>query len=195
MTLSATATAETSTGTVSPKTSPDSITTVNTRVSPSGQGSDWKTDTPYVLFTAPSACKFVRIVIPVTGRLSNSSYQTDSFYFESSSSTNYWIGIGIVNDTNNSEDIILKNHWSNGNYTLHLNSYPQTSQSQYNFHREYNKGPFDVDCAWYNGTNWNYSTIHGDRFILNPGEKFVGLTGHNSANNYLYANFQAWVYN
>lgn len=195
MTLSATATAETSTGTVSPKTSPDSITTVNTRVSPSGQGSDWKTDTPYVLFTAPSTCKFARIVIPDTGRNSNSSYQTDSFFLESSSSTNYWIGIGIVNDTNNSEDMILKNHWQNSGYSLHLNSFGQTSQSQYNFHMAFDRGPFDVTCGWYNGTNWNYSKIDGDRFILNPGEKFVGLTGHNSANNYLYANFQAWVYN
>ena len=106
MTLSATVTADTTTGTVSPKTSPNSITTVNTRVSPSGQGSDWKTDTPYTLYTAPSTCKFARIVIPDTGRNPNSSYQTDSFFLESSSSTNYWIGIGIVNDTNNSEDMI-----------------------------------------------------------------------------------------
>jgi hypothetical protein len=194
MTLSATTT-PTVESTVSPKTSPSSITTVQSFVRPSSQ-SEWTTTAPYVFYTAPSTCKYARIVIPDKGRRSSQSYQQESFRLESSSSTNHWLAIAIVNDTNNTEDMILKNYWGNTSFELDLNCFAQTGSNQTNFNMAFPRGPFDVVCHWQNsGSHFQYSMIHADRFILNPGEKFVGLTGTSSGTPYIHANFQAWVYN
>ncbi len=196
MTLLATVTADTSAGTVSPKTSPNSITTVNYYNRPSSVGA-WTTSAPQVLYTAPSSCKFARIVIPDTAKKSSTTYNDEGFYIESDGNHNRWLGIGVVNDTNNSEDMILKNYSGNTSYNIMLNSFSNDAISnQYNYMSPFNRGPFDVVVVYKNQSNYyNYAMISGDRFILNPGEKFVGLTGHNSNNAYIYANFQAWVYN
>ena len=70
MALTKTASAASST---SPKTAPNSITTVTTNVNPSGQGA-WTTSAPYVIYTAPSDCLYARIVIPYKMKKSSSSY-------------------------------------------------------------------------------------------------------------------------
>jgi hypothetical protein len=195
MTLSATATADTS-GTVSPKTSPNSITTINYYNRPNSV-SDWTTSAPQVLYTAPSSCKYARIVIPDTAKQSNTSYNDEAFTIESDGTHNRWLGIGIVNDTNNSEDMILKNYSANTSYKIMFNSFSNDAISnQYNYMNTFNRGPFDVVVVHKNNSNYyNYTMISGDRFILNPGEKFVALTGNNNTQAYIYANFQAWVYN
>ena len=195
MALTKTATAATGGG--SPKTSPNSITKVNLYKRPSNE-SAWTTSAPYVLYTAPTTCKYARIVIPHTGKNSDvNSYQQENFKIESSSSHNHWMGIGIVNDTNSTEDIFIRSYSGSTNFPIVLNSFAQSSYGgQYNFNRSYDGGPFGVTVTWYSSNNYyNYGFLHGDRFILNPGEKFVAFTGNNNATNYIYANFQAWVYN
>ena len=194
--MALTKTAAASTGSASPKTSPNSITTVNYYNRPSSV-SAWTTSAPQVLYTAPSDCVYARIVIPDTGKQSNTSYNDEAFFLESDGTHNRWLGIGIVNDTNNSEDMILKNYSGNTSYETMLNSFSQDAISnQYNYMAPFNRGPFDVVVVYKNQSNYyNYTMISGDRFILNPGEKFVALTGNNNTQAYIYANFQAWVYN
>ena len=113
-----------SSGSTSPKTSPNSITTVSYVNRPSSV-SAWTESAPQVLYTAPSDCKYVRIVIPDTGKQSTTSYTNESFSLDSDGSHNRWLGIGIVNDTNNTEDMILKNYSGNTSYELYLNSFSQ----------------------------------------------------------------------
>ena len=107
------------------------------------------------------------------------------------------MGIGIVNDTNSTEDIFIRNYSGNASFPIYLNSFAQGAYGgQYNFNRSYDGGRFGVTITWYSTNNYyNFGFLHGDRFILNPGEKFVAFTGNNNATNYIYANFQAWVYN
>ena len=76
--MSLSATAAPAGGNVSPKTSPNSITTVNYYNRATSVGT-WTTSAPQVLYTAPSNCKYARIVIPDTGKQSNSSYTNESF--------------------------------------------------------------------------------------------------------------------
>ena len=195
MTLSATATTVTS-GNVSPKTSPNSITTVNYYSNPNAN-SDWTTTTPKVLYTAPSSCAYARIVIPDTAEQSSQSYNQESFLIESDGNVNRWLGLGIVNDTNSTEDMLLKNYSGNTTFKIQLNAFGQEAATgQYNFNRSHDRGPFDVVATYKTSSNYyNYTTISAERFILNPGEKFVALTGANNCTAYIFANFQAWVYN
>ncbi len=184
-----------SSGSASPKTNPNSITTVSYANRPSAT-STWRTNAPQVLYTAPSDCKYARIVIPDTGKWSTTSYTNEAFKLDSSASHNHWLGIGIVNDTNNTEDMILKNYSGNLNYNLYLNSFSEGISNQYNYVQAFNRSPFDVIATWRNNSGFqNLVTISQDRFILNPGEKFVAFTGNNSTSAYIFANFQAWVYN
>ena len=183
-------------GSTSPKISPNSITTVN-YYSRASDVSAWTSSAPQVLYTAPSDCKYVRIVIPDTGKNANTTYNSEAFKLESSGSHHHWYALGIVNDTNNTEDMILKNYSGNTSYELFLNSFSQgTVSNQYNYVQAFNRSPFDVIATWRNNSGYqNLVTISQDRFVLNPGEKFVAITGNNSTNAYIYANFQAWVYN
>lgn len=185
-----------SSGSTSPKTSPNSITTVSYVNRPSSV-SAWTESAPQVLYTAPSDCKYVRIVIPDTGKQSTTSYTNESFSLDSDGSHNRWLGIGIVNDTNNTEDMILKNYSGNTSYELYLNSFSQgVTVNQYNYVQAFNRSPFDVISIWKSSaSNESLVTISQDRFVLNPGEKFVALTGSTSTSSYIFANFQAWVYN
>ena len=194
--MALTKTTVTAAGDSSPKISPNSITTVN-YYNRASSVSGWTTSAPQVLYTAPSNCKYARIVIPDTGKQSTSSYTNESFRLESPGSHNYWYAIGIVNDTNNTEDMIAKTYSGNTSFDLQFNSHSQAAQgNQYNYNTSHNRGPFDVIATWRSSNNYyNFVTIHGDRFILNPGEKFVAMTGNNSNSSYIYANFQAWVYN
>tara|TARA_R100001460_G_C3515994_1_gene172006 strand:- start:175 stop:765 length:591 start_codon:yes stop_codon:yes gene_type:complete len=196
MTLSATATATADTGNVSPKISPNSITTVSYYNRPNSV-SAWTTSAPQILYQAPSTCKYARIVIPDTAKQSNTTYNNESFKLDSSGSHNRWLGIGIVNDTNSTEDMILKNYSGSTSYNIFLNSFANDAISnQYNYISPYNRGPFDVVAIYKTNSNYyNYVNISGDRFILNPGEKFVALTGNDNTSEYIFANFQAWVYN
>ena len=181
-------------GITSPKTSPNSITKVNTYTRPTDQ-SAWTTSAPYVFYTAPSDCKYARIVFPHTGKASNSSYPQESFKIESNSNQNYWLGVGIVNDTNSTEDIWVRTYSGNASFPIQFNLFGQSYNSTFNM-QPYDAGPFGVTLSWYsNNNNYNYGFLHQDRLVLNPGEKFVGFTGNNSSSSYIYANFQAWVYN
>lgn len=192
MTLLATVTAETSSGTVSPKTNPNSITTVTTNTTPALQGSAWTTSTPYVLYTAPSNCVYARIVIPYKMRKSNSSYSTDAFTIEGKGSINYWIGLAIVNDTNNTTDNIFRSAHQQ-NYDTSFNHFD--SNGQYDDVGVSITNPFDVIVNYHQSNYRSFFIIHQDRWVLNPGEKLVATTGHNSNNGYIWANFEAWVYN
>tara|TARA_R100000278_G_scaffold25764_1_gene23769 strand:- start:803 stop:1381 length:579 start_codon:yes stop_codon:yes gene_type:complete len=192
--MALTKTAVTAAGDLSPKISPNSITKVNTFVRPSDQGT-WTTSAPYVFYTAPTNCKYARIVIPYAGGTSNSSYPQESFKIESNSQQNHWLGVGIVNDTNSTEDIWCRTYSGNNNFPIHFNQLGQTYNSTFNI-TPFDNGPFGVYLAFYsNNNNYNYAFLHQDRLVLNPGEKFVGFTGNNSNSSYIYANFQAWVYN
>ena len=193
MALTKTATASTG---GSPKTSPNTITTVNYYNNPNAV-SAWTTSAPQVLYTAPSNCLYARIVIPDTAKDSTTSYTQESFKLASSGSHNHWLGLGIVNDTNSTEDMILKNYSSNTTFEIQLNSFGQdTSNAQYNYNTSHDRGPFDVVATYKNQSNYfNYTTISAERFVLNPGEKFVALTGANNCTANIFANFQAWVYN
>ena len=180
-----------STGSVSPKTSPDSITTVNISRRPNDD-SDWRTNDPYVLYTAPSDCMYARIVIPYNMYQSSSSYNNHSFLLEGSSSLNHWLGLAIVNDTNSSTDNIIRGYHSNP-YHLTFNHFQVNGQ--YDDTTMSITNPFDV-VANYNQSNYHsYFIIPQERWVLNPGEKFVCTTGNNSSTAYVFANFQAWVYN
>mgnify|MGYP003120819244 CR=1 FL=1 len=193
MSLSPTVTTTSSGGNISPKTSPDSITTVSYSANPANT-SGWTTSAPQVLYQAPSTCKFVRIVIPYAMRNSSSSYSTDSFTIEGGSGNNYWIGLAIVNDTNNTTDNIVRGYHASSSLELRFNNF--AANGQYDDPGVSITNPFDV-VANYQQSNYNqFFIIHQDRWVLNPGEKFVATTGEGSnMSQNIYANFQAWVYN
>lgn len=67
--MALTKTTVTAAGDSSPKISPNSITTVN-YYNRASSVSGWTTSAPQVLYTAPSNCKYARIVIPDTGKQS-----------------------------------------------------------------------------------------------------------------------------
>lgn len=178
-------------GGTSPKISPNSITTVTTNTRPSDQGS-WTTSAPYTLYTAPSDCKYARIVIPYKMRKSNTSYSTEAFTMEGLSSGNYWLGLAIVNDTNSTTDHLIRG-FHGSSYDLMFNHFD--SNGQYDDVGVSITNPFDVVANYHQSSYRSFFIIHEERWILNPGEKFVATTGHTSNGGYLWANFEAWVYN
>ena len=190
MALTKTATA--AAGGASPKTAPSSITTVSYYNNPNAV-SGWTTSAPQVLYTAPSSCKFARIVIPYKMRSAQSNASTDSFKIESGSSTNYWIGLAIVNDTNSTTDNLIRGYHASTGFDVLFNNF--TSNGQYDDPGVSISNPFDVIVNYQQSNYYNFFIIHQDRWILNPGEKLVATTGHNSMQQSIFANFEAWVYN
>tara|TARA_Y100000004_G_scaffold105462_1_gene118355 strand:- start:572 stop:1141 length:570 start_codon:yes stop_codon:yes gene_type:complete len=188
MALTKTATAA---GSTSPKTAPNSITTVTTNVNPQGQSS-WTTSTPYVIYTAPSDCLYARIVIPYKMRKSSTSYTTEAFTMEGKGTGNYWLGLAIVNDTNSTTDNLFRG-FHGGSYDVMFNHFD--SNGQYDDQGMSITNPFDVVVNYHQSNYRSFFIIHEERWILNPGEKLVGTTGHNSNDAFLWANFEAWVYN
>jgi len=173
MALTKTATA--AAGGASPKTSPDSITTVSYYNNPNAV-SGWTTSAPQVLYTAPSNCTFARIVIPYKMRAAASNVSTDSFKIESGSSSNYWMGLAIVNDTNSTTDNLIRSYHANTSYDLNFNHFQ--NNGQYDDSNVSITNPFDVVVNSQFGNYRSFFIIHQDRWILNPGEKFVATTGH-----------------
>jgi hypothetical protein len=190
--MALTKTASAAVGGASPKTSPNSITTVSYYNNPQAV-SGWTTSAPQVLYTAPSDCTYARIVIPYKMRSAQSNASTDTFKIESGNSTNYWIGLSIVNDTNSTTDNIIRGYHAQTGYDLNFNFFQ--NNGQYDDNSVSISNPFDVVANYQHGSYRNTFIIHQDRWILNPGEKFVATTGHNSMSQSIFANFQAWVYN
>ena len=179
-------------GSTSPKTSPNSITTVSYYNRPTSVGA-WTTSADQVLYTAPSDCKYARIVIPYKMRNASSNTSTDSFKIEGGSSTNYWIGLAIVNDTNSTKDNLIRGYHASTSHELHFNYFQ--NNGQYDDPGISITNTFDVVANYRASNYYNFFIIPEERWILNPGEKFVATTGNNNMDNYIYANFEAWVYN
>ena len=190
--MALTKTAVTAAGDTSPKKSPNSITTVSTYVRPSDQSS-WTPSAPYVLYTAPSTCKYARIVIPYKMRSSSTSYSTEAFQIQGGSSNNYWIGLAIVNDTNSTTDNIVRGYSASQSYGVSFNYFQ--SNGQYDDPGISITNTFDV-VANFQASNYNnFFIIPEERWVLNPGEKLVAPTGNTNMDQYIFANFEAWVYN
>ena len=179
-------------GITSPKTSPNSITTVSYYNNPANESS-WNTGTDKVLYTAPSDCKFARIVIPYKMRNSASNASTDAFMIEGGSSTTYWIGLAIVNDTNSTKDNIIRGYHASQSHSLYFNYFQ--NNGQYDDPGISITNTFDVVANYQASNYYNFFIIPEARWILNPGEKFVATTGNNNMSQNIYANFEAWVYN
>lgn len=190
MALTKTATA--AAGSASPKTSPNSITTVSYYNNPSSESS-WNTGTDKVLYTAPSNCKYARIVIPYKMRNASTNTSTDAFMIEGGSSSNYWIGLAIVNDTNNTKDNIARGYHGSQSHSLSFNYFQ--NNGQYDDPGVSITNTFDVVANYQASNYYNFFIIPEERWVLNPGEKFVATTGNNNMSQNIYANFEAWVYN
>ena len=176
----------------SPKTSPNSITTVSYYARPTTESS-WTTSADKVLYTAPANCKYARIVIPYKMRGSSESNSTDSFTLQGASSTNHWLGLAIVNDTNSTKDNIVRGYHASTSFALSFNRFQ--SNGQYDDSSVSINNPFDVVAAFQQNNYYSFFIIPEERWVLNPGEKFVATTGNSGSSAYIFANFEAWVYN
>ena len=139
----------------------------------------------------PSTCKYARIVIPYKMRSSSTSYSTEAFQIQG--------GIAIlldrpcyVNDTNSTTDNIVKVIFTTI-YGVSFNYFQ--SNGQYDDPGISITNTFD-DVANKQASNYNnFIIIPEERWVLNPGEKLVAPTGNTNMDQYIFANFEAWVYN
>ena len=190
--MALTKTASTVSGGTSPKISPNSITTVSYYARPTTESS-WTTSADKVLYTAPANCKYARIVIPYKMRGSTESYSTESFTLQGASSNNHWLGLAIVNDTNSTKDNIIRGYHASTSFGVSFNYFQ--SNGQYDDPSVSISNPFDVVANFAQNNYYNFFIIPEERWVLNPGEKFVATTGNSGSSAYIFANFEAWVYN
>jgi len=161
---------------------PDSVTVVTSTGNPVSD-SGWTTTTPKVLYTAPSDCKYVKIYWRKSN-MDGGSYSYAASSFPKGSSSNYYYGLNITDDTITRE-IYRGNEHTYGDFSL--NAFKDT---------DFNTPVLqENDTFVFTNANMGHLIISGDMFTLAPGEKLQLFTGHNSHNSNYYANFEAWVYN
>jgi hypothetical protein len=160
-------------------TRPDSVTVVTSGTNPSADSS-FTTSSPKVLYTAPSDCKYVKIY----WRKSNTNGSDVASYFPNSSTSGYYYGISIANDT------ITREIYRGSTHT-----YGQFSLNAF-IDNGFNTPVLEEnDTLVYTNANTGHFIISGAMFTLAPGEKLQVFTGSNNFTQSYIANFEAWVYN
>lgn len=185
----------TATAEATAKTWPSAITRVNYLGTPSSEGSNWRTDTPKKVYTAPSDCSYARIYFHAGGRNEISSNTAavgyaNNTYFQSDNSSR-WYGIGV---SEASDDTLIDFIYSSSQ-PFHING-QQQNISDASSSEQLSSGKLEKNDFIITRTSYKGSSIHfdGDRLLLMPGDSLILLTGSSSMSNALYLRFSAWEY-